>query len=160
MYTYTYTYMYMYSLEVGVSGCVMWCFAEAKPMSRCIMFGESINRTQKTVAGRLHCSPCNDSLVLLLYWSSFHWERHRRELLLVHLLVLVTPADSCRFGGSLAVSVGLGSHCWWAFSNFLNWRDCWYPDNEDWNPTENYLDTGPHPLVLFTFFLPYRWLVG
>ena len=53
---------------------------------------------------------------------SLPWERHSRELL-ESWLVLVTPADSCKLGGSLTVSAGLCRYCWFTFDFLilLNW---------------------------------------
>lgn len=93
-----------------------WCFAEARPVREHVMFGQNINRTQWTVNGHLDSYPCNGSLVSC-------WERQGRELLLESQLVLVTPSDSYRFVGDLAVSAG-SCHCYWFMFGILillNW---------------------------------------
>ena len=56
-------------------------------------------------------------------FTDLHFIERGRELLLASLLVLVPPADSCRFGGGLAVSAGLCHHCWFMFAilTLLNW---------------------------------------
>jgi hypothetical protein len=85
-------------------------------MGRHKMIEENINRTQWTVMVYLYSYVCNSSLISTLLWSSLHWERHGREVLLAPLMVLIAPTDSCWLGGGLAVSAGLCYCCWFVFA--------------------------------------------
>jgi hypothetical protein len=63
------------------------------------------------------CSSC------ILIFDDLHFLERGRELLLVLLLVLVTPDDSCGLIGGLAVSAGSCQHCSFVFAvlTLLNW---------------------------------------
>jgi hypothetical protein len=75
-----------------------------------------------------------------LHWSSILKERHIQELLLAFLVVLVPPADSCRFSWGLVVPARLCHHCcypnttkldgWHIHKVFRSGSGCyWWPVN-------------------------------
>jgi hypothetical protein len=105
---------------------------------------------------------CSASLVscLPLCSSSFHWERHGKELL-VSPLVLVVPDNSCKFDGGLVVSTGSCYCCWFVFAllRLLNWI-AGILTNGDWNhPKELLLNSIEQSLSISSRLMSHCWCV-
>jgi hypothetical protein len=107
-------------------------FAETRPVNeqtRHVIYGESINRFQETVAGCLHsCAMLQGSCIFTdLHFHERGRAKHARQLK-AFFLVLTDPTDLCWLSRGLAISARSCHHCWyrvwWTFE-----LDCWYPDN-------------------------------
>lgn len=86
-----------------------------------VMFPGSINRTQWTAMGL--CLVCIASFAMLFISTSL---REASQELLVSVVVLFSPADSCQFSWGLAASVTLCHHCWFDFCYpDSSWLDGW-----------------------------------
>jgi hypothetical protein len=146
-----------------------------------VMFAESMTRTQQTVTeaelGLLIDLTLQSFLLSHVCCSSLCLERHSQELLLVSLVVLMPPADSCWFRMRLFLlgcttaaailtllnlTVGVSVKCLWvdrAAAADL-WTELLTSWQRRWDLFQRTISKQVHfPHILITFLFPYLWWV-